>query len=181
MAEPIQAKIFKDLQKTEHNEIDFDEETTPQKNKFNLGKIETYPDLLTPEDLVKAVQKLTPTIDQVFVNDLKENGDFDDHQWQKLKKKLRILPSSSLIKISKTFSDFPKFNKMDSVWIPLENEFSARLKNMSFDEIVKMLWCFAYSNRKNREFFRRIENELYDREWKYAHIKYLIKKKMVLP
>lgn len=128
--------------------------------------------MLDEDDIVKAVQKVTPTIDQTFIKDIKLSGKLEEEQWKKIKKKIRMFPSYSLIKIAKTFSDFPKFHKMDSIWIPLENEFSTRLKNMSFDEIVQMLWCFAYSNRKSREFFRRIENELYDRDWNYAHIKF---------
>jgi len=166
------AKIIQDLQFLAQNDNEQDEEPIyNNKNKITISKIETFPDLLTEDDLVNAVQKLTPTIDQIFVKNLKETGQLDEQKWQKLKKKLRILPSSSLIKITKTFSDFPKFHKMNNVWMPLENEFSDRLQKMTFNEIVKMLWCFAYSNRKNREFFRMIENELYDREWKYAHIK----------
>ena len=88
------------------------------------------------DEIVKAVQKLAPTIDQIFIKNLKETSQLDEENWKKIKKKIRLFPSFSLVKLTKTFSDFPKFHKMDSIWIPLENEFSTRLKKMSFDEII---------------------------------------------
>lgn len=134
--------------------------------------IETFPNILDPEEIQEVIAQVTETIDQKFIRFVKENKQPDINLWNIIKKKIRLLPTKSLIQMTRAMAEIHKIDMNQGVWSGLEDEFARRLQKMTFIEIIQMLWCFAYANRANREFFRKIENELYDRsEWKQVDYK----------
>lgn len=135
------------------------------------NEIETFPDLLEESEIIRAIQRVSPTIDQDFIKELQKTGEISEEKLKKLKKKLKNLPGFSLINLAKSLINLKKPQQAESLWVSLENETMKKLKTMSFSEIVAFLCYYSYANRRNREFFRLIENELYDRDWNYVHIK----------
>ena len=134
--------------------------------------IETFPNILEPEEIQEVIAQVTETIDRKFIRFVKENKRPDMNLWNIIKKKIKLLPTKPLIQITKAMVEIHKLDRNEGIWSGLEDEFSRRLQQMTFIEIIQMLWCFSYANRSNREFFRKIENELYDRsEWRQVDYK----------
>lgn len=146
-------------------------EETPAVFAKKPTEIEIFPDLLEENELVRAIQRVSSTIDQLFIKEMQATGEIPEERLKKLKKKLKVLPAFSLITLAKSLGSVQKQQKAENLWISLENEAGKRLKNMSFEEIVAFLCYYSFANRRNREFFRAVENELYDRDWNYVHIR----------
>ncbi|EAR90623.2 hypothetical protein TTHERM_00123730 (macronuclear) [Tetrahymena thermophila SB210] len=60
-------------------------------------------------------------------------------------------------------------NMCNSIWNTVESEFTRRLKFMSIDEIARTVRLYAHANRSNPQFFREIENELFERDMEYVN------------
>jgi len=102
------------------------------------------------------------------------------------RKKLKKVPTDKLIELNKYLTENPNMSSSDLVWQKLENEYTKRIEGMDISQIAEILWLEAFANRKNKEFFRVLEDGILARDiaeeldyrlikkilWGFSHVNY---------
>ncbi|CAD8061272.1 unnamed protein product [Paramecium sonneborni] len=137
-------------------------------------KIDLHSDILSLKEIQSAIKSVVETHEEKFIQQIKV-GQYNPQLWLKIKR--HYIEPNDAIRIIKILGEQEQsqknelLNKTQTTQELIKNDiynyfikyFSKKYEKLSFTQIAIILEQYAYVKRFDQEFFRIMENEIYDR------------------